>query len=433
MRPKCVRTARLFFSLDRTPFVPVTAILFAVFTFALVLVIQQPRVRGLNLPKVNYPMYMPDANREDALVLSVFSDGRIYWGQDAIAVRNLAAKLRQRVRSSPYTPVFLNVDAHTSYKTLSKVLDAVRAAGVENVGFLAEQRKSPTFFADDSPPFWDLRRLWWSLGWFGLADFTLLALLLVNTGSIVCWRLYSYTTGRHQTRAFIRDALPALHDGKFGEVIGMAARNTCSDVTRISAQCLGAFVSLPSESTDIEALAVAHKAFERGRKLLFARMNIGLNSLATTVSSAPFLGFLGTVFGILGAFREVIGQRWSVLAAIASNIADALLLGAMGLLVALSAAWSLNYLRNRLEVLESEVSNAEVELVTCLRAHPQWRKQSEHLPMAAGILATADATTARTWEVPYDHLRLHLLAMWCCALYLTYVLAGGIMASWWYR
>jgi hypothetical protein len=113
------------------------------------------------------------------------------------------------------------------------------------------------------------------------------------------------------------------------------------------------------------------------------------------------------------------------LARLASEIAEALIRGAMGLLVSVFAVWCFNYLRSRFEVFENEMSRAELEAVACLKAHPQWREQFEHSSAAKRIFAVADASAACTWEVPYDRQRPLLLAMWCCALFLAYVFGSG--------
>jgi hypothetical protein len=80
MSHKRVRTVKLFCSLDRTPFVSVSATLFAIFVFTVVLIAGRPRIGGLDLFKVNNPIYEPDANKEDAIALAVFYDGRIFLG-----------------------------------------------------------------------------------------------------------------------------------------------------------------------------------------------------------------------------------------------------------------------------------------------------------------------------------------------------------------
>lgn len=426
MYHKRVRTAELFCSLDRTPFVVVSATLFAICMFALVMIAGRPRIGGLDLPKANYPIRMPDANKEDAIVLTVSNDGRPFWGQDPISVGNFPPQLRDRLGRRPEALIYLNVDAHASYRNVGKVLDALRSAGVGRVVFLVDQRKYWTSVVGDSPRFWDTARLWRSMDWLGRADFTLLALMLANTVAIILFRLHRYNTARQQYHAFVRDTASALRDGKFDEVIAIAARNSRSHLASIVAEGLAAYASAPPKLTNTEAIAAAQRAFQRNSKFVTAHLKVGLGTLATIASSAAFIGFLGTIEGILGAFGGTTGPPAAALARSATQIAGALLLGAIGVLVSVLAVRCFNFLRNRVEVFESEMSNEELEVITCLGAHPQWREQFEQSRGAGMASAVADASAARSREVPYDRQRLVLLAMWCCAFYLAYILFTGL-------
>jgi hypothetical protein len=102
---------------------------------------------------------------------------------------------------------------------------------------------------------WGLWYLWGKLDWFGHAAVCLLALMLVNTVVIVGDRLFRYSAARRQSCAFVRDAAVALRDGKFEEVIAIAARNTRSHVAAVVAAGLAAFSSAPPEFSHAEGIA----------------------------------------------------------------------------------------------------------------------------------------------------------------------------------
>jgi hypothetical protein len=152
-------------------------------------------------------------------------------------------------------------------------------------------------------------------------------------------------------------------------------------------------------------------------------LKCGLNTFASIASSAPFIGFLGTVNGILGCFIGTSGSRAGALARLASEIAEALLPGAMGIVVSIIAVWCFYHVCSRFEMLETEMSNAELEAVSCLEAHPEWREQLEQSSVTPRILTAGDAFAGRSWEVPYDHQRPLMLAFCCCALYMAFLLA----------
>jgi biopolymer transport protein ExbB/TolQ/biopolymer transport protein ExbD len=424
MRNKRVRTAKLFCGVDRTPFVAVSATLFAIFVFALMLTTGLPRFGRSDLPKVNNPIWAADANEDDAIVLVVMTNRRVFWRQDPISTDDLRHELRHRLERNPQAQIFLAVDAHASYADVSTVLAAVRSAGVERIVFLVDQRKIGTSgIIYPQPDFWDVGELWRRMDLLSRANFILLAFMLANAGAIICFRLYRYSTARRESRTFIHDAALPLREGKFDEVISLAARNRRSHVANIVAEVLAAYASAPPEFANTEAIALAQRAFQRRSKLLTAHLKCGLGTFATTASAAPFIGFLGTVNGIVGCFTGISGSRAGALGEVSSRIAAALLLGAIGIVVSILALWCFYYVRGRVKVLETEISNAELEAVTCLKAHPEWREQFEHSSATTRLFTVGDASAGGRWEVPYDRQRPLLLAFWGCALYVMFLFA----------
>jgi biopolymer transport protein ExbD len=418
-----VTPAELFCSIDRTPFVAVSAALFAIFVFALMLTSGLPKFGPSDLPTVNNPIMAPDADRDDAIVLVITHNGRLFWRQDPISIEFLQHELRQRLERNPQAEIFLAVDVHASYRDVATVMAAVRSVGAERVVFLVDQRKiKASEIIYPQPDFWNVDRLWRSMGWLSRTDFLLLAFMLGNTGAILCFRLYRYRAARRESRIFIRDASSPLREGKFDEVISIAARNSRSHVANIVAEVLTAYASARSEFTEPVAIELAQRAFQRRSKLLAAHLKCGLNTFVTIAASAPFIGFLGTIDGILGCFVGGSGNNSTGLAWVASQIAEALLPGAMGMVVSILAVWCFYYVRRRFNMLETEMANAELEAVTCLKAHPQWPEQFEH-SATIRTCTSGDDFADRSWEVPYDHQRPLLLAFWCCALFVAFLLA----------
>ena len=342
-----------------------------------------------------------------------------------ISMDYLRHELRHRLERNPQAQIFLAVDAHANYGNVAPVLAAVRSVGVESVVFLVDQRKLKiSGIIYPQPGFWNVGQLWRSMDTLNQADFLLLAFMLANTGAIVCFRVYRYSAARRESRTFMRDAASPLREGKFDEVISIAARNKGSHVANLVAEVFSTYASAArSELTNTEAIALAQRAFQRRSKMLAARLKCGLNTFASIASSAPFIGFLGTVNGILGCFIGTSGSRAGALARLASEIAEALLPGAMGIVVSIIAVWCFYHVRSQFKVLEIEMSNAELEAVSCLEAHPEWREQLEQSSVTPRILTAGDAFAGRSWEVPYDHQRPLLLAFWCCALYVAFLLA----------
>lgn len=95
-------------------------------------------------------------------------------------------------------------------------------------------------------------------------------------------------------------------------------------------------------------------------------MGQGLDSLATIVSIAPWIGVLGTVYGIVNSFRGFVGEKSSFLPALAKSLSESIWPTAFGLLVGLISLWFYKYLTGKLEAFDGEMENASRELVSLL-------------------------------------------------------------------
>jgi biopolymer transport protein ExbB/biopolymer transport protein TolQ len=88
--------------------------------------------------------------------------------------------------------------------------------------------------------------------------------------------------------------------------------------------------------------------------------------LATVGSTAPFVGLLGTVFGIINAFEGMARSGSGGITAIAAGIAEALITTAFGLLVAIPAVWAYNYFTTKIDNLVAEMTYVSKEMIDYL-------------------------------------------------------------------
>jgi biopolymer transport protein TolQ len=91
--------------------------------------------------------------------------------------------------------------------------------------------------------------------------------------------------------------------------------------------------------------------------------------LATAASTAPFLGLLGTVWGVMEAFGGMAVTGTAMLSAVAPGISGALLTTVIGLLVALPSAVGYNMLSDRLRRMSVEMDNFTQELCSDIENH----------------------------------------------------------------
>ena len=144
MRPHRARSAKLFCSIEGTPFVSVSVTLAAIFLLIAMVVIEPPSGGGIDLAKVNYPISMPDAKREDALIVAVMRNGWIFFGNDRVTPEELGPKVYERQIHAARKTIYLKIDGGARYADVAGVLDSLRSVGVGKVSLLLDQRKIPT-------------------------------------------------------------------------------------------------------------------------------------------------------------------------------------------------------------------------------------------------------------------------------------------------
>jgi biopolymer transport protein TolR len=107
---------------------------------------------SVDLAKVNNPEPMADADKEDALLVAVMRDGTVYFGQDKIAPDQLTAKVKDRLVNRVDKRVYVKADARAKFGSVVEVVDNVRAAGVDQLGLLTDQRKTTSAPAPPGAP-----------------------------------------------------------------------------------------------------------------------------------------------------------------------------------------------------------------------------------------------------------------------------------------
>lgn len=111
------------------------------------------------------------------------------------------------------------------------------------------------------------------------------------------------------------------------------------------------------------------RALARARLAENTKLENLLPFLATTGSAAPFIGLLGTVWGIMEAFMAIAAQGNADLAAVSGPIAEALIATAMALAAAIPSVVAYNYFQRRLKVLNAEMTNFSSDFMNIIKRH----------------------------------------------------------------
>ena len=100
---------------------------------------------SVDMAKAENPRQMPDADKEDAVVLAVTRDGKAYLGSDPVRLEDITTKVKDRISSKLDKTVYVKSDSRAKYGDVVSVVDNVRAAGVDSLGLLTEklERRGP--------------------------------------------------------------------------------------------------------------------------------------------------------------------------------------------------------------------------------------------------------------------------------------------------
>ena len=112
-----------------------------------------------------------------------------------------------------------------------------------------------------------------------------------------------------------------------------------------------------------DLLDTVRRSIQRASALTASDLKKGIAALATIGSTAPFVGLLGTVVGVITAFQGIAASGSGGIGAVSAGIAEALVETALGLVVAIPAVWFYNYLTGRIEYFNVEMDNSSSELV----------------------------------------------------------------------
>ena len=99
------------------------------------------------------------------------------------------------------------------------------------------------------------------------------------------------------------------------------------------------------------------RALRQGVSESMTKLSSSVPFLATTANTAPFIGLLGTVWGIMYAFHQIAQMKTASIAVVAPGIAEALIATAVGLFVAIPASVAYNSFLSMMQTIESELVN----------------------------------------------------------------------------
>jgi biopolymer transport protein ExbB/TolQ len=188
---------------------------------------------------------------------------------------------------------------------------------------------------------------------------TLLFMLVAAMG-VGLERLITLQGARSQSRKLAGEVGPLLNDGKLKEALG-ATQNAAYEKSYLG-HMLSAGLTEFSAREDHYGIEAVERAIDKNAIVEIAALNKGLNILATVGSTAPFVGLVGTIFGIINAFGQIGAEGGADLTTLAPAIGEALITTAFGIIVAIVGVWLFNYFTAMIGSITNDMAESSAEL-----------------------------------------------------------------------
>jgi biopolymer transport protein ExbB/TolQ len=213
----------------------------------------------------------------------------------------------------------------------------------------------------------DIGQLFMASAPFAKAIWVVLAIMSVWSLSVAIGKWWSLRKAQKETIKFAPEFSQFLEEDNLSEAIRLAESYKRSHVAKVLGGALGEVKPLIADgSVTVADINSAERAVERNMLVEIVSLKRGLAILATVGATAPFVGLLGTVFGIINAFVSMGTQGGAGIQAIAVGIAEALVATGFGLFVAIPAVWFYNYFQTKIDNLTAEMTFVSKQMIDYL-------------------------------------------------------------------
>lgn len=209
-----------------------------------------------------------------------------------------------------------------------------------------------------------------------LGVLVVLVLMSVASWYIIAYKYYYLRKSHRETQSFLETFWGSKRlDNVFKKAEGLR-RSSVSQVfqagyielRKLKSQSAEGGVTMSGKLTGIENI---ERSLRRAASSETTHLESLIPFLATTGSTAPFIGLFGTVWGIMNAFVSLSGQAEGNLGikVVAGPIAEALIATAIGLLAAIPSVMAYNYFSQRIKVLSAEMDNFSNDFLNIVKRH----------------------------------------------------------------
>lgn len=214
----------------------------------------------------------------------------------------------------------------------------------------------------------DLLHIWGTMSI--LSKIVAISLVGMAVGSVYVTieRIFVLTRAFKSSATFAKKSRPLLEELDLGKLEELAKGKEFEKAPLAKLTRMGLAAYNRHEGAE-ERLEFARRDLERRLDEVGSEARKGMGLLASVGSTAPFIGLFGTVIGIIVAFTGIAAAGGGGIEAVSAGIAEALIVTAIGLAVAITSVLIFNYLSARFDKLDMAMQHAAGELLDHLEAH----------------------------------------------------------------
>ena len=214
----------------------------------------------------------------------------------------------------------------------------------------------------------DLMHMWTQMGWVAKAIAVILVVMSMISFGVAIERIYTFAQARKQSKLYAPQVAKHLKDGRLKDAIAISSSKNYrySHLAKVVLAGMQEYQFQQESGGNLsreDLVDTVRRAIQRASALTANDLKKGVASLATIGATAPFVGLLGTVVGIINAFQGIAATGSGGLGAVSAGISEADVESALGLVVAIPAVWFYNYLTGRIEYFNVEMDNSSSELL----------------------------------------------------------------------
>jgi biopolymer transport protein ExbB len=214
----------------------------------------------------------------------------------------------------------------------------------------------------------DLMHMWVQMGLPAKGIGVVLIIMSMISFGVAIERIYTFTQARKQSKLYAPQVAKHLKDGRLKDAIAISSSKNYrySHLAKVVLAGLQEYQFQQESGANLsreDLVDTVRRAIQRASALTANDLKKGVAALATIGATAPFVGLLGTVIGIITAFQGIAATGSGGLGAVSAGISEALVETALGLVVAIPAVWFYNYLTGRIEYFNVEMDNSSSELL----------------------------------------------------------------------